>query len=154
MSGQKEFLIAAVLLAVFASLPGRAGAEEIALLNHRGAGVAYVDREDGSTVYLWKSGIPTAYLKGPSIYGFNGAHLGWFEDGIVRGSQGRKVGYTEETIAAVGRTADVYMAKGVKKPKPTPAPPEPEPVKPVFLDSDSPLPLRNLLVMGRPTLFQ
>ena len=48
------------------------------------------------TIYLW-NGTPVAYLvtNGDSfhIYGFNGKHLGWYEDGIVRDHSGYAVGF-------------------------------------------------------------
>lgn len=145
----RAVLIAAAVLAVFMTLPCGAGGEEVPLLNDMGVAAAYIDRSDESTIYLW-SGIATAYLDGTSIYGFNGKHLGWFENGIVWGNGGLKVGYTEATITAAGRTARLPTAKGVKQPKPVPIPPEPAPPEPAYLDMVSPVPLGDLLRMGWP----
>ena len=148
MTKGKVSLFPAMVLAVFMSLPCSAGGEEIPLLNHLGVAVAYIDRSDESTIYLW-NGIATAYLDGRSIYGFNGRHLGWFENGMVWGNQGLKVGYTEETISTAGRTARLPTAKGVKQVKPVPIPKMPAPAVPTFIDSFSPVPLGDLLRMGR-----
>jgi hypothetical protein len=149
MSGKKTALISVFSLAVLVLLANRAAGEEVALLNHLGAGVAYIDTEEDSTIYLW-NGVPVAYLEGEVIYGFNGRHLGWFEEGIVRGGRGKRVGYTEETIGSVGRTARVTRVKGVKQPKLPPVPPTPPLPKPPYTDIDSPVPLGELLRLGMP----
>ena len=140
-------LVGLAVLALLAALPVAAPGEELTLLNQRGATVAYVDWSDDGTIYLW-SGIPTAYVNGTSIYGFNGRHLGWFADGIVRGGGGKRVGYTEETIAVYGQTPRHLAEKGPKGPKPVPLPADPAPPKPVYLDAPSPLPLGELLRRG------
>ena len=147
MTGRREALIFILILAGLLHVPSAARGEEVPLLNHLGVGVAYVDRGDDSTIYLW-GGIPTAYLDGTSIYGFNGRHLGWFEDGIVRGGGGKRVGYTEESIAVYGQTPLHLAEKGPKRPKPVPLPEVPAPPKPVYLDSPSPVPLGELLRRG------
>jgi len=149
MAGRKAALILAVILAVLAGASGAVRGDEIALLNHLGVGVAYIDTGDDSTIYTW-GGVPTAYLEGDSIHGFNGRHLGWFEDGIVRGNRGGRVGYTEETIGSVGQTARVERTKGVKQPKLPPVPPKPPLPKPAYTDIDSPVALGELLRLGRP----
>jgi hypothetical protein len=149
MADRKTALILVFIVAGLASAPGVARGEEIALLNRLGVGVAYVDTSDDATIYLW-SGVPKAYLEGDSIYGFNGRHLGWFEEGIVRGNRGKRVGFTEETIGSVGQTARVTMVKGVKQPKLPPVPPEPPPPKPPYTDIDSLVSLGELLRLGMP----
>jgi hypothetical protein len=71
-------------------------AEQITLFNSSGVATAYIDTDDALTIYLW-NGTPVAYLvtNGDSfhIYGFNGKHLGWYEDGIVRDHSGYAVGF-------------------------------------------------------------
>src|SRR5262249_58627017 len=49
--------------------------------------VAYIDTKDELTIYLW-DGRPVAYLEGRDgnalhVWGFNGEHLGWFEQGAI-----------------------------------------------------------------------
>lgn len=70
-------------------------AEEITLFNSDGDAIAYIDADD-LTIYLW-NGTPVAYLDpngdAYNIYGFNGKHLGWFEDGIVRDHEGYGLGF-------------------------------------------------------------
>jgi hypothetical protein len=60
--------------------------------------VAYIDYNDENTIYMW-DGTPSAYLDEENrIYGFNGKHLGWFEDGILWDLKGDRTGYNKQTI--------------------------------------------------------
>src|ERR1700730_3394001 len=66
--------------------------DEITLFDGRGRASAYIAPDDEGTIYLWR-GKPVAYLDADSaigfqIGGFNGKHLGWFVDGIVRAHDG------------------------------------------------------------------
>lgn len=71
---------------------------EETLFDPDGNAVAYIDYGDEGTIYLW-DGSPVAYLDEESrIYGFNGKHLGWFEDGIVWNLTGDRTGYNNRTI--------------------------------------------------------
>lgn len=54
--------------------------------------VAYSD--DGQHVFSF-SGRPVAYLSQNSVYSFTGAHLGWFEGGLVRDNSGDVVFFTD-----------------------------------------------------------
>lgn len=68
------------------------------LFETNGTPVAYIDYHDDSTIFLW-NGKPVAYLDSNSrIYGFNGKHLGWFEDGIVWNLNGEKGGYNKNSL--------------------------------------------------------
>lgn len=70
-----------------------AGDDEISLFNSNGKARAYIAIGEEMTIYMW-NGKPAAYLesdrgvKGFRICGFNGKHLGWFVDGVVRDHQG------------------------------------------------------------------
>jgi hypothetical protein len=73
--------------------------DEVTLFDSGGNPVAYIDTVDNDLpIYLW-DGTPVAYLYSTSgtyhIYGFNGEHLGWFKNGIVRDHDGLAVGATE-----------------------------------------------------------
>ena len=59
-----------------------------------GTPIAYIDHEDGATVYSF-AGKPLAYLDGESIFGFNGKHLGWFEDGVLWNYSGSQAGFIQ-----------------------------------------------------------
>jgi hypothetical protein len=66
------------------------------LFNVDGVPDAYISfTEDEPTVYLWL-GKPVAYLAssvggGFNVYGFNGKHLGWYVNGVIRDHEGRLV---------------------------------------------------------------
>ena len=83
---------------LWAATAGPAGAAfEIPLFDPDGHMVAFINFDDENlTIYLLP-GEPVAYLyssyHGHSIYGFNGEHLGWFEDGVIRDNEGHMVGY-------------------------------------------------------------
>ncbi len=71
---------------------------EETLFETKGTPVAYLAYDDENTFYLW-NGKPVAYLGTDNlIYGFNGKHLGWYEDGIIRDLKGYKVGFNEKTL--------------------------------------------------------
>ncbi len=68
------------------------------LLDKNGNAVAYIDYNDDNTIYLW-NGTPVAYLDSENkIYGFNGKHLGWFEDGILWNHNGYKSGFNKNSV--------------------------------------------------------
>ena len=60
--------------------------------NCHGEPIAY--NEDNETVYLF-TGEPIAYFYENAVYGFNGKHLGWFEDGWIRDIHGQCAFFTE-----------------------------------------------------------
>jgi hypothetical protein len=60
----------------------------IDLFDESGAPVAYT--EDGQHLFLF-TGEPVAYIEGDSIYSFEGRHLGWFDDGLIRDHNGDTV---------------------------------------------------------------
>ena len=148
MKGGIAALAAASAIMMLTALPCGAVGDRIPLLNRGGTAVAYIDAEDGSTIYLW-GGVPVAYLEGETIFGFNGRHLGWFEDGIVRNRRGERAGFTEETIGSVGGTARLPVRENMRRTRPVPLPPEPAPPRPPDVDIDSPFSLRELLTRGR-----
>lgn len=61
--------------------------------DQHGRPVAY--SEDSLHIYLF-TGEPVAYLDGNAVYGFNGKHFGWFENGWIRDLNGFCVFYTED----------------------------------------------------------
>lgn len=71
---------------------------EETIFDAQGNAIAYIDYNDENTIYTW-DGTPSAYLDEENqIYGFNGKHLGWFEDGIVWNLYGERTGYNKQTI--------------------------------------------------------
>lgn len=51
--------------------------------------------ENGIDIYLF-TGEPVAYLDRDAVYGFNGRHLGWFDNGWMRDLNGGCVFFTED----------------------------------------------------------
>ncbi|MEJ7138559.1 4-fold beta flower protein [Amphibiibacter pelophylacis] len=120
------FLAAALLAA-----PALAQPSETSLFDGAGQARAYITQGPQRTIYLW-GGLPVAYLLNEygrdSVVGFNGRHLGWFDNGTVRDVQGNIVCAT----AARSNTTDVEPVKGQKVVPPVPNVPQQGPVPPVF----------------------
>lgn len=83
-----------------------------------GKPVAYL-YDDGEHIYLF-NGRPVAYLYDNAVYGFNGHHLGWFEDGWVRDLQGKCVFFTEDATGSGPAKPAKYAkpAKGARHARP------------------------------------
>jgi hypothetical protein len=91
--------------------------------------VAYTD--DQKAIYLF-DGQPAAYFVKDSIYTFNGKHLGRFEKGWVRDSEGRCALFTKNA-SSFGPTKPVTKTepmKWTKKSIPTPKVRETAPAHP------------------------
>lgn len=124
------------------------GQEEISLFNSKGKPTAYIDTEDGLTIYTW-SGKPVAYLtkngENLDVYGFNGNHLGWYESGIIYDHKGNVVGFIKGAV-------DIYTEyepyKSYKEHKPYKSYKEYAPYKPYFSNSFSSTPLSLFLLGG------
>ena len=70
---------------------------ETTLFSVRGEPIAYIEDSDEKTIFSF-NGEPLAYIdEKNNIYGFNGKHLGWFEDQIVWDHLGQRVGFTKKT---------------------------------------------------------
>lgn len=87
----------------------------ITLFNKNGNAIAYIDNNDENTIYTF-NGEPIAYLYKTNIYGFDGTHLGWFENQFIWDHSGKKAGFTNKTCPATN-LFEPY--KGFKKSKPT-----------------------------------
>jgi hypothetical protein len=106
---------------------------EVTLFDSNGNAIAYIAEDDEHTIYTW-SGTPVAYLEegsenGSSIYGFNGRHLGWFVDGVVRNHGGLGVGGVS---GAIGTFTNFEPFKGFREFKPFKNFKEFAPFKPFF----------------------
>jgi hypothetical protein len=124
------------------------GQDEISLYNSKGKPIAYIDSEDGLTIYMW-SGKPVAYLSkngdGFHIYGFNGSHLGWYEEGIIYDHEGDAVGFIK---GAVSMSTEYEPYKSYKEYKPYKAYKKYAPHKPYLSNSFSSTPLSIFLLGG------
>jgi hypothetical protein len=87
-----------------------------------------------------------AYLEQQSIFGFNGKHLGWFRDGIVRDQQGYAAGFVE---GAVSKLTKLEPLKSLKQLCPLRSLPQLAPLEPLMTDRWSAIPLVLLLQQGR-----
>ena len=125
--------------------------QELTLFNSDGDATAYIDTDDDdNTIYLW-SGTPVAYLSSNgdnyNIYGFNGSHLGWFEEGIIRDSDGYAVGFIKGAVSGVFTKYEPY--KYYKQYKPYKSYKQYAPYKPYFKTSFSSEPLVLFLKRGK-----
>jgi len=117
---------------LFALICSYASAQEITLFDSEGQARAYIDvNNSGMPIYLW-DGEPVAYLKqsktvGYSVYGFNGKHLGWFENGLLIDHEGYICGFIK---GAINKYTAYEPYKGYKQYLPYKAYPDYEPYKP------------------------
>ena len=70
---------------------------EVTLFGSQGEPIAYIEDTSDKTIFTF-NGEPLAYIdENDNIYGFNGHHLGWYEDQILWDHSGNKVGFTKNT---------------------------------------------------------
>lgn len=134
------FLRSIILLLATAFLLCRSGyAAEISIFDHQGEAVAYVDTDEEATIFLW-SGRPVAYISGTNIYGFNGEHLGWINQGIFYDHEGYGIGFFKNATSTLTRLEPL---KGIKQLRPLRSLKELEPLHPLFSSywSNTPLEL-------------
>lgn len=122
--------------------------KEVSLFNSEGEATAYIDSKD-FTIYLW-NGKPVVYLLKEggvfNIYGFNGKHIGWYENGIIRGHKGYVVGYTKGSIS---NSTKHVPYKPYKKYKPYKSYKEHAPYKPYNKNQFSDEALGSFLIKGK-----
>jgi len=78
-----------------------------------GKPISYSDDEE--CIYLF-TGQPVAYFYDDTIYGFNGRHFGWFENGWIRDLHGYCAFYTEDASGS-GPAKPARYAKPAKSAK-------------------------------------
>lgn len=100
---------------------------EITVWDRRSIATAYIATDDENTIYLW-TGEPVAYLVDDHVYGFNGRHLGWFQEGIIWDYEAISVGFTRQA-PYVAQTSE--PPKAAKQPKPARLPREDAPTQPI-----------------------
>ncbi len=118
---------------------------QVSLFDVTGAAIAYIDYDDDSTIYSF-AGEPLAYLQADHIYGFNGKHIGWFEQGILRDHSGSAAGYIKASLPVF---AQFEPFKGFKQFKPFKCFQEFAPFKPFASASSIPGSLHDWLARGR-----
>lgn len=138
--------IAFVAVAFIGTMPLRAQ-DETSLFDSNGNATAYIAQD--MTIYLW-SGEPVAYLfpdpyhDGLEVYGFNGKHLGWFVQGVIRDHQGDAACAVKSALAFT----KLEPLKSLKELKPLKALREIPPLRPIFSRSWSTTPCRIFLFEG------
>lgn len=116
------------------------------LFDISGVPVAYLDHNDFNTIYLW-NGNPVSYIDDANrIYGFNGMHLGWFENGYVRNLQGMIVGYNRNACPVLTKLEPL---KSLKKIKPLKSLKQLSRLKPIFSKTQASEYLTLFLSKGR-----
>jgi len=91
---------------------------DVTLYDKQGYSQAYIDTSgDDQTIYLL-DGTPCAYLVYTNgyyrVYGFNGKHLGWYENGRLFGTDGYLVGFRKGAYARVTSEVGVKYSKKSK----------------------------------------
>jgi hypothetical protein len=119
--------------------------DEITLYEPDGTPTVYIADDDERTFYTW-DGHPCAYLHEDHIYGYNGRHLRWFEDGIVWDHDGNRVGYIKDTLKSFASFKPFKAFKNFKSFKSFK---EFAPFKPFKSLSDSTIPLREFVLSGK-----
>jgi mRNA-degrading endonuclease RelE of RelBE toxin-antitoxin system len=126
--------------------PAQKPAGETTVFGRNGEPAAYVAHDDENTIYTF-GGQPCAYIdESKNVYGFNGRHLGWFEDGIIWNHTGRKVGFIK-TSCPVFTSFEPF--KGFKKFKPLKGLKHLAPLKPLKSMANSEEGLLSFLKQGR-----
>lgn len=135
-------------LLIIYSIVARAQNDDVTLFDKRGKAIAYISTDDDQTIYLF-DGEPVAYLihKGETyhIYGFNGKHLGWYEEGVIHDLRGDGVGFVTGAIRMITETEPL---KNMKQEKPYKHRIEEPKMKPVFRKIWSQTPLSMFLKSG------
>jgi mRNA-degrading endonuclease RelE of RelBE toxin-antitoxin system len=119
---------------------------DLTLFDCNGKPTAYISDQKERVIYTF-SGMPMAYIdEQENIYGFNGVHLGWFEDDIIWEHSGSRVGFTKDTCP-VFRQFEPF--KGFKQFKPFKVYTQYAPYKPCRAYDNSSIPLESFLGGGR-----
>jgi hypothetical protein len=120
--------------------------KETTLFGSRGEPTAYIENNHEKTIFSF-NGEPLAYIdEKNSIYGFNGKHLGWFEDHIIWDHSGKKVGFTKSSSPTFTKFEPF---KGFKQFKPFKSFKQYEPHKPLKRSMVSDIGLLEFLKDGR-----
>ena len=95
----------------------------------KGNAIAYTD--DGEHIFTF-GGRAVAYISQDSIYSFSGAHLGRFENGLIRDNNGDVAFFTDgATQGPLKPLKSLKPLKGLKELKPLKGLKELRPLKPL-----------------------
>ena len=141
MNKLNQVIIAFFILGLITTISAR----EISLFDYKGDAIAYIDTNDEMNIYLWE-GKPVAYVNNDSVYGFNGKHLGWLKQGIIRDHNGYAVGFIEGSVSML---TNLESLKGLQELTPLKSLEELEPLEALEKNQWARLPLKNFLLMGK-----
>lgn len=133
-----------VLLTATCFVCGSAWATEITIFDKQGQAVAYLDTDDEATIFLW-SGRPVAYVSLKSVYGFNGKHLGWLDQGVFYDHAGYCVGFFKNSTLTLTQLEPLKSTKQLRPPKSLK---EHEPMRPLSSSYWSSTPLELFFLDG------
>ena len=120
--------------------------EEVTLLGAGGEPVAYIEDSEEKAIFTF-NGEPVAYIdEDNSVYGFNGDHLGYYEEQIVWDHSGCRVGFTNNTCPTF---TQFEPFKGFKQFKPFKSFKRFAPFKPIKKTTVSSVSLLDFLQAGR-----
>lgn len=117
---------------------------EITLFDSSGTAIAYIANDRENAIYMW-SGEAVAHLKQEHVYGFNGNHLGWFDAGVIRDSNGYAIGYVKNTCPKITKIEPIKKIKKITKIKSIP---KIAPTRPINKIGVSTTPLEAFLQSG------
>lgn len=131
----RSFLRLTIIAVLFGISSIALADDDVSLFDGAGKASAYIAVKDELTIYLW-SGKPVAYLErdsagGFEVYGFNGKHLGWFVDGVVRDHDGNAACATKDRM----RSTEFEPFKAFRQFKPFKSFKEFAPFRPVFTNT-------------------
>ena len=120
--------------------------QDINLYNSNGEAEAYISVSNNYTIFSWK-GQPLAYLtngnnNSVNIYSFQGEHLGWFDDGVIRDHQGKISLFKKESLSNI--LYKIETLKGLQQLVPLKKFEKLEPLKPIYQNYFS----NNLFFLG------
>lgn len=69
--------------------------QEITLFDANGEPKAYIENKENQDIFLW-DGRAVSYIYEDKVYGWNGEHIGWFEEGVMTNLHGNPVAYIKE----------------------------------------------------------
>ena len=118
--------------------------DEFSFFDSTGRAAAYIEPSDDMTFYLW-TGEPVAYLHVKSIFGFNGKHLGWYQNRLIYDHDG---GVVAAPARVFRESVDAPPPRSLKQLKPLKGLKELKPLKPLFGRSWSKIPAIAFFLQG------
>ncbi len=98
--------------------------------------MAYIHPGEEPVIYLW-GGRAVAYLSGHHVYGFNGRHLGWFDQGVIFNHCGEKIGFTKSECPGLPGAEPVKMGKLIQQVRSIKETAPPKPLSPVSISNEN-----------------